>query len=247
MNCDSFPLFGGAYAIGSLSGADRTAYEEHLETCDTCLRQVAQARDSVQLLNLAPVPSFEPQGKALQHADVTPGTPTIAQDSTLVQRHEQKFPEDLLVNLLTEVRRSRHRRRLNRALIGATAACLLAFGALTGISHYRTPASPVAAVPAVSVSTSVLNANLRITTRDTWQEVNLVCTYTSPKFTGDNYRAIAMDQSGHQQVVGTWPAIPGQTATMSTPTTFRTLTTQTKITSVIIVDSAGVTLAQLDV
>ena len=97
--------------------------------------------------------------------------------------------------------------------------------------------------PAVAVRNSLLVADVTITTHDSWDEVNLSCTYRLPQAPPGNYTALAADATGRKQEVGSWPVIPGQTAILHTPTTFHS----GKITSVSILNAAGSTVAQLDI
>ncbi|MCI2422404.1 zf-HC2 domain-containing protein [Saccharopolyspora sp. K220] len=92
---DPFADFDAAYVLGALSPEDRSAFEEHMTTCDACA-------DSVRLLA---------------------GVPGLLAQVDAHQVSAEPAPSDQLSKLATEVQRTRRRRLL--ATAAAAAAGLL--------------------------------------------------------------------------------------------------------------------------
>lgn len=246
MTEDPFETIDGAYVVGSLSAADRELFEAHLESCDACMQRVAALWAVPDLLDLAPIEAFkavvapaaDDYGQLLATLTTAAPAQEPGQDNS-----DPAFPEDLLPSLLQRIGRQRHRRRiLSRVAAGIVAACVLALAgviAFTATDH--SSRQPTATAPTVTVANATLAVQLSVTSHDSWDEVNLTCTYKSQTFVTGNYTAIAKDKSGRSEVVGSWPVIPGQTAVVQTPTTFHT----GEIASVSIIDSYGTIVAQL--
>jgi anti-sigma factor RsiW len=55
MNCDEFVELVTGYLEGTLSGAERAAFEEHLHECPGCDRYLAQFHRTIELLGELPV------------------------------------------------------------------------------------------------------------------------------------------------------------------------------------------------
>lgn len=237
MTPDRFQTYDGAYVLGSLSTADRTLFEEHLETCDACMQRVAALWAAPALLDQAPADAFHAPPAAGGYEALLAAAATTPADNTA----DPVFPDDLLPTLLAQIRRQRRRRNLiSRTATGVAAACVIALAAVITLTSTQHSTNQQAA-PTATIANPVLTAQVSVTSHDSWDEVNLICTYKSQRFINGNYTAVAKDESGRTEVVGSWPAIPGQTAVLHTPTTFHT----GKITSVSILSASGTTLAEL--
>ena len=244
MTEDLFRTWDGPYVLGSLSPADRLAFEAHLGGCDACMCRVAELRRAVSLLDLAPRDAWASREPSPDEVPTQTGFADLVDDAVAVRPHrhdEPDLPADLLPSLLMHVRRDRPalwRRR--GTLLGVAAACVVALAVTFSVALTR-HSSTVGPAPVASIANATLSATLSIDSHDSWDQVKLSCTYNSPTFIAGNYTAVAKDSAGRTEVVGSWPTIPGQTATISTPTTFHT----GKITSVSILDASGRILAQL--
>ncbi len=247
MTGDPFEHDDAAYVLGSLSTADRDAFEAHLESCDDCIRRVAALWPTPDLLRLAPPHTFAAdlsEFTVLPSRDAasplnTDGGGVAARSAPSVA----ELPDALLPSLLRAVRRERGRRRLiGRALVVVAAACIAALVAVLVLGRpHSSVTSASGPVYTTTVSTPVLAAHVSVTRHDSWDQVNLACTYTSQIFRHGNYTAVAIDRTGRREVVGSWPAIPGQTAVVRTPTSFRA----GDISMISIIDPAGNPVAQV--
>ncbi len=254
---DPFETFDGAYVLGALSSADRQSFDAHLEICDGCLQRVIALRDVPSLLMIAPPSAFStaastpPAGLA---ADETPPptstvAPSLNSPPSTALTEQPPVPADLLPTVLTRIRRRRRRRSISRAVAGLAAACILALAgaAAIGLANRHSSGPQVTAQvngrSSATVTNAFLTAAVSVTTRGTWDEVHLSCTYKSRRVIVGNYIAVAKDATGRTEVVASWPAISGQTAVAHTPTTFKSGT----ITSVSILNARGQTLVQMTV
>lgn len=271
MTDDPFQTFDGAYVLGALSTADRESFEAHMEACDGCLHQVAALRGVTNLLALAPPDAFSatcdaatsdagasPESTwpadfasssttASSSASTFPPPPPLSTSTskTLAGLPNEPIPPDLLTTLLARLQRQRHRRRISRTFAGLVAACLLALAgaAAIGLANRHSLSAQDGARSSATVTNAFLTAAVSVTTQNSWDEVRLTCTYKSQRIIAGNYIAVAKDATGRAEVVASWPAIPGQTAEVRTPTTFKSGT----ITSVSILNARGTTLVQITV
>lgn len=244
MSVDEFEMMDASYVLGSLSTADRERFERHLETCDACMVRVSQLWNLRGLLSLAPASAFDPAEPDQQHrAEPVPNVPPAGAgdgfgDSAV------PLPDTLLPRLLSATRRTQ---RLRRARVGSSvaafAACLLLFGAVALTRGGSDPQrAPDRAVAMANVGNVPITAHAEIVTHDTWAQVNLWCTYrASAGYVAGNYRAVARDRSGHTVQVGSWPALPGQTAVIRTPTTIHTA----DLAGIDILNADGTTISRL--
>ncbi len=252
MTGDPFEHDDAAYVMGLLSTADRDVFEAHLESCEDCIRRVAALWPTPDLLRLAPPRAFTPdvsESSVLPPRGATDPAPTLDTHLGGVAAQSApsaaQLPDELLPSLLRAVRRERGRRRLiGRALVAVAAACIAALVVVLAVVR------PHSSVPSASgptytktVSTPVLAAQVSVTRHDSWDQVNLACTYTSQVFRRGNYTAVATDRTGRSEVVGSWPAIPGQTAVVRTPTSFHA----GDITMIGIRDPAGNAVARIPI
>ncbi|MEZ2390525.1 anti-sigma factor [bacterium RCC_150] len=123
----------GAYLLGGLERDEARAFEEHLESCDNCRRELAELESLPALLDAVPVP--DAVALAAGRPAVEPGRPAAepATSSSDARSHPGHFSETLPQPILLKVaeRRRKSRRRWS-ALLGAVAAACLGLGILAG-------------------------------------------------------------------------------------------------------------------
>jgi len=107
----------GAYLLGGLEPGEARTFEEHLESCADCRRELEELASLPALLDAVPAAD----AVALTAAGATPLAPLAMEPEPL--------PETVLVDLA--VRRRKSRRRW-AAFVGAVAAACLAVGFLAG-------------------------------------------------------------------------------------------------------------------
>ena len=243
MSGDEFEHVDAAYVFRALSAADSRQYENHLVECEVCMDRIVQLRPLLDLLALAPRSAFEDE---ISTAEPAATAPAPGRADSGIDAGATSMPE-LLPRLLADVQQERRRRRL-RAGLGAAALVACAAGLIV-VLLTRAPATADAVPASAHEMTNVLpvemQASVQVVKNDTWDQVNLWCSYRSATLPpgGGNYLAVAHGRSGRTEVVGSWPAIPGQTAVIRTPTTFPA----GDISSVEITSSTGVTLARVSI
>lgn len=205
---DEFHEYDAAYVLGSLSPADRRAFEEHLTDCPECARAVQEIAGVPGLLATVP-------RSVVEEGVEDPGP----------------VPDTLLPRLVREVRRRRTRRGW---AIGAAAA--VAAGALTlggvGIAGALGPETLTAAVEPAAGSTTPsseatmhpvgqerLHATVAFTSRPWGTSVDLTCAYDAgggyPAGDRPTYVLVVRRDDGTAQQVATWRALPGREMTLS--------------------------------
>ncbi len=253
MTGDPFEHDDAAYVLGSLSTADRDAFEAHLESCEDCIRRVAALWPTPNLLRLAPPRAFSSDVSEFtdlpSRGDTTDPAPTLNTHFGGVEEQSApsaaQLPEELLPSMLRAVRRERGRRRLmDRALVAVAAACIAAMVAILTVGRpHASVTSASGPAYTTTVSTPILAAHVSVTPHDSWDQVNLACTYTSQIYRPGNYTAVATDRTGRREVIGSWPAIPGQTVVVRTPTSFHA----GDISMISIMDTAGEAVAKMPI
>lgn len=201
----------GAYVLGALSPAERTAYERHLATCHTCREAVAE---------IAVLPGL------LGRLDAA-GLDRVTSMGAGVPAAESRSPA--LVDAARAVRR--RERRMNRLRYAAAAliAASLALVAGLGLSWLRgQPPVPGEANPQVAmVAMQPLRAGLPVQAKiglDTskWgTEVTMWCAYqhTGADAMTYTFRLVAHSKGDQEQVMS-WLAGPGDEVTFTVPTRF---------------------------
>ena len=247
MSGDEFEKFDAAYVLSALTAADRRRFEEHLQQCDECVARVARMWRLPDLLALAPDWAFDTGSSPATAGAYQPSVVEPAgADAATVASDAVEMP-DLLPELLDRVRFERRRRRvLGVSAAVALAACVITLVvALVGGGSAGPDRAPAQARRLVNVVPVQMVASVQVVRHDRWDQVDLWCTYLSNQLPpgGGNYLAVARDRAGRSEVVGSWPAIPGQTAVIRTPTTFPA----GHVSSVEITSSTGLTLARISV
>ena len=199
-----FAEWDSAYVLGALSPAERRDYEEHLETCETCRRSVAE---------LAPMPGLL--------ARLSPERAAALGDD----------PEAAVVSgsredLLAAVRREDRRRRTRRARtwwIAAAAAVVLAFVAIAVPLSILRPFDVTESVAFESVVDVPLTATATLTPAGWGTRIELDCRYAEDAASdapaeGWPYALVVVDRDGVRSEVSSWRASPGSIARLSAAT-----------------------------
>lgn len=168
----------GAYLIGSLAPAERSALDRHLAGCPECRAELAA---------LAPLPGL--LGR-LTADDVRDGT--LTPDPALLQRSLDTVRSDH-----TTAARRLHRWRLAAVAAAVVAVAALGLPPLLGSAATGTPLTTAAGVSAGGVG--------ELSARPWGTAVELRLTGL-PAATG--YVAYAVARDGHTQVAASWGATP---------------------------------------
>jgi Putative zinc-finger len=193
-----------AYVLGALSPAERREFEEHLETCETCRRSVAE---------LAPMPGLlarlSPE-RAAALVDDPDAAPAPA-------------PRD---ELLAAVRREDRRLRARRNRVWLTAAVAAAVLALVVIAVPLTVVRPGAGTESVAfeaVADVPLTATATLITTEWGTRIELDCRYAGDGASdapsdGWPYALVVVDRDGERSEVSSWRASPGSVARLAAGT-----------------------------
>ncbi len=201
----------GAYVLGALSPAERTAYERHLATCSFCREAVADIAVLPGLLG-----RLDPADLA---AIMEPGVP----------RQRDRMPD--LVVAATSSRRRERRRGHWRTMGAALAAACLALVAGVGTVVYVDRADPVPPPAPVAQSVAMqpvaqntpVSATINLVPTEWGTKVNMTCFYargagsTTKAYT---FRLVAYGPDEAKEYVGSWVAAPGAEVSMSGMTSF---------------------------
>lgn len=200
MSCE-FAFDGGAYVLGALSPAERSAYEQHLAACPPCRDAVASIAVLPGLLaRLAP---FEAQ------------QPMTAAD---------RLPR-LTKAVVTQRKRDRIKRRV---LVGAAASavCLAMLGGYV-VGILREPAGSItySTPPMSSMSTlipgALVTAEVGFIELPRGVEVVMHCYYPDYSDRSYTFRLVAFGSDGSSEQLGSWIAGPGDHVTISGSSRFR--------------------------
>ncbi|HVQ17427.1 MAG TPA: zf-HC2 domain-containing protein [Actinomycetes bacterium] len=197
MTC-SFAHDDAAYVLGALSTQERRAYEEHLSTCAECSRAVQDIAGLPGLLAKTPMPDLtaEPASEA------------------------PELPESLLPSLLVQASRDRRRRWWVGAVVGAAAACVLAFSVIAGTSVLgdgSTTLGPTAGASSAAaevltltpVGEAPIQATAQLVDQPWGTRIDVKCTYVdSYRTNAASYTLVVIDHSGVVQQVSTWKSLP---------------------------------------
>ena len=199
-----FADWDSAYVLGALSPAERRDYEEHVETCETCRRSVAE---------LAPMPGLL--------ARLSPERAAALGDDP-----EAAAVSGSREDLLAAVRREDRRRRTRRARtwwIAAAAAVVLAFVAIAVPLSILRPFDATESVAFESVVDVPLTATATLTPAGWGTRIELDCRYAEDAASdapaeGWPYALVVVDRDGVRSEVSSWRASPGSTARLSAAT-----------------------------
>jgi hypothetical protein len=179
----------GAYVLGSLSPADRVAFERHLEHGDRCQAQVTDLMVLPELLALV---------SAIAYAE--PAAPAL----------------DPVVPLLNAIRARRRRRRLVAITAAAlAAACLVTVTTLVVQTPSQSTAVATNQLALTALVTSPVRATAEVTDVTWGTSIKLHCTYdaASSYLPGEWYSLTVESRAGQSMTLGTWHVVPGKTMT----------------------------------
>jgi predicted anti-sigma-YlaC factor YlaD len=208
----------GAYVLGALSPAERTAYERHLSTCSFCREAV---RDISQLPDLLSRLDAKEFAKLLD--------PSLTADDPAIngrRAHPGASLRDMAVSSPPIVTRGKRRKNLSVRIVSSAAAVMLA--AIIGVGVFAwtrsaTPGAPPTG-PAVAMTPvdggSPVSATVRLSGTTGGTRVNLVCQYSKTADRPFTFRLIAYGPDEEQEQIGSWQASPGATFPMEGVTHF---------------------------
>lgn len=200
MSCE-FVQADAAYVLGSLSPAERLAYERHLPTCADCSSAVRE---------LAGIPGLLAQvDPAVLEAEAPPPVPAT-----------------LLPALVREVRASQRRRSALVAAIAAAVAAV-AVGSLAVATDLGgrdeqvaaprvTASSPAPGVAMEAVGHTPVRADLLLAGVAWGTRVDLTCSYEEAERGYEarpdaTYALVVRTTDGRSEQVATWQGLPGRT------------------------------------
>ena len=199
---DPFTDWDAAYVVGSLSSAERLAYERHLAACPSCAAAIAELAGLPGLLSKVPAAQVEEQ---LENPTPIP------------------MPSTLLPRL---VRSARRRQRRTRALIAggivavaaAAAAVVLVVPLLFSPPNASTSATGTAQLVSLDqVVTSPITASVNLTPERWGTRITMDCQYAAASTAAPDYapgksveyELYVTDASGAARRVASWTAAPG--------------------------------------
>jgi hypothetical protein len=219
---DDFATWDGAYVLGSLSPADRRAYEAHLATCATCAASVNE---------LAALPGLlarVPEEKALALVPAPAASPGVSGAGEASDSVRVGTAPDALPKLLHAARRHRARVRWWTAGSALVAAAILAFAAALVLPNALTPSTPQANGTHVTLSqvqASPLSADVKLISEPWGTRIETTCRYAEWEGATSEgpwkYTMVVTDRAGSSMTVSSWTASAGTTvsptATTSVP------------------------------
>lgn len=197
-----------AYLLGALSAADRRAFEEHLESCDRCVRAVAEVAPTLGLLaRVDPLRALSLQEDGLQ-GDARFGEAGESPLASVGGRAE----------LLARAARERRRRRGWWAGgLAAAAAVLLAV--VVAVSGVLVPSASQDRIELAAVVDAPLTASVELASVAWGTRIELECSYEGAGGAdGLPYALVVRDRDGNATEVSSWRALPGETARLSAAT-----------------------------
>ncbi|WP_293000814.1 zf-HC2 domain-containing protein [Mycobacterium sp.] len=201
---DEFATWDAAYVLGSLTAADRSAFESHLTECASCRVAVDEISGMPALLG------------RLDHDAV------VAMDTV----QDLDTPPNMLPGLMFAVRRRRRRSRVVAWSLGAAASVLLAITVLVGVLGHSPTAPPpqasVSAQPMAQVGTTALTSTVALSGQHWGTAIDLRCVCLAPvNAHHDRLAMVVVGRDGSHTQLATWVAEPGHTAntagSISTP------------------------------
>jgi hypothetical protein len=204
---DPYREWDAAYVMGSLSPADRHAFEAHLAECDLCARNVADLAGLPGILSVVPAD----QAALLLH-DQPELPPTEVPPATLLPG----------VFDLAEQRERKRRRRTIWLSAGAAvaAACIALAVTLVATDTLSFGTSPHSERIAMEQTVpSPITADAELVEQSWGTEIKLTCRYAMPTAsptpgapTGPfEYSFYVTDTDGVTSQAGNWTASPGST------------------------------------
>jgi hypothetical protein len=218
----------GAYVLGALSPAERSAYERHLSSCPACREAVAEIAVLPGLLGrLDSTMAVQLLGRDDAVDDADGGQPW-----PMMNRADagEARVTSLVAAAAQRRRRERRARRMRYAATVLMAACLAVVAGL-GVGFLREDADPNDGVPAPGdtpgvqmVAMSEVTGTVPVTAqvgleRRSWgTEVTMECQYSGRK--AWTYRLIAYGPDDEREQIGSWVAAPGRPVSFRAATRF---------------------------
>lgn len=196
MSCE-FAHHDAAYVLGSLSPADRSAFERHLAGCAECAPGVREFAGLPGLLSRVSPDVLESDGSP------------------------EPVPATLLPALVAEAAHSQRRR--TTVLVGLVAVAVVVAGgsavALNVLDDEPPPAGRSAPPstspgrPMTSVGTGAVSGTLALTSVAWGTRLDLVCTYPADHEAayGATYSMVVHTRDGRVEQVATWKGLAGKT------------------------------------
>jgi hypothetical protein len=194
----------GAYVLGALSPAERTAYERHLSTCSFCREAVAEIAVLPGLLGRLDPADFA----KLLDPTLTERPPSARRTKDLVSAAQRRRRK--------ERRRSRVR-MFGSSLIAAVVALVVGVGVMFLVDTGQPEPLPGPTVAMTPSSADIpITAMLTLTASSGGTKVNLLCTYNKTyKSKPYTIMLIAHGPHGETDSMGSWVATPGKEFPMS--------------------------------
>jgi anti-sigma factor RsiW len=207
---DEYAMWDAAYVLGSLSSAERRAFEAQMADCPLCRCAVGE---------LSGMPAILSQLDRDELAAI---------DGAHRSGVEPLPPDELLPSLLGKVSWRRRRSRIVTWTAGAAAAAVLAIGVFVGVAgHYPTsvstpPQASVSVQPMAQVGTNSLASTVSLSTERWGTFISMNCVCLAPLSAHhDTLAMVVVGRDGSHTRMATWVANPGHTATpagsISTP------------------------------
>ena len=190
---ERFAQWDAAYVLGALPGAERHAFEEHLEGCADCRRAVAELAPTAALLSRLPAAQAD-------HIDEGPGESGRAG--------------------LIALAAVRARRRRRTTWVAALAAAVLVVAAIAVPLTIGAITRPTASFALADVAGVPLTASVRLTDVAWGTRIELECAYPDVPVPdvpegGWTYALAVVGDDGTETTVSTWRAGPGTSARLS--------------------------------
>lgn len=176
-----------AYVLGGLEPEAELAFETHLLDCRACRERVAEARETLALLDAV--------------GGLAEGTDDHDLDADVLP------PDTLLPGLLRRAGRERRRRRL---LLGgsalAAAACAAAVLVAVWPGSGSDGSTPVAGTTGAftPVRSVPVSASATLVSRQWGTEIRLQCRYTESLKQGTAYKLVVIDRDNNRFDAGGW-------------------------------------------
>lgn len=206
----AFAEWDAAYVLGALSPADRRAFEEHLESCDRCVRAVA---------SIAPTLGLMARIDRTRAEALLAGDPAGDADGPVVGAAPvaMRGVEDLLARA---ARDRRHRR--TRWSAGLAAAAVVVVAVVVAVSTAIVPAlRGIRTADLVDVADVPLTASVEFVPAAWGTRIELECRYLGDgggEGAGRPYVLVVVDRDGAVSEVSSWRASPGATARLDAAT-----------------------------
>jgi hypothetical protein len=176
----------GAYVLGALSPAERSAYERHLATCSFCREAVRDISTLPDLLSRLDAEEF---AKLID--------PSLSRGPHAPARRRDKGKA--------------FRVRVLSTAAAAVLAAMVGVGVVVwtrdGAPAVPPPGPAVAMTPVAEVS--AMSATVRLTSTAGGTKVDMVCSYSKNAPHAYTFRLIAFGPQGEKEQVGSWQAWPG--------------------------------------